>query len=56
LTGIGDGFPHDEPLRDLMPVRHGIDEIWVDNGACDASILPKCRKEIRKKFKVAKFN
>ena len=42
LTGIGDGFPHDEPLRDLMPVIHGIDEIWVDNGACDASILPKC--------------
>ena len=41
MTEIGNEFSHNEPLWNIMPVRYGVDEVWVDNGAYGASILPK---------------
>jgi len=31
LSGIGDGSPDESPLEDIMPARHGVDEMLIDN-------------------------
>jgi len=31
LTGISDGSPDEDILRDLKPVRHGIEDVGVSN-------------------------
>ena len=34
LTGIGNGSPDGEPLWNIDPVRHGIDNILIGNQVC----------------------
>lgn len=37
LTGLGDGSPDESPLMDIIPARHGVEELLIlnfDNGVC----------------------